>query len=105
MELKVFWLQLAEDKLNDIYIYYRFKAGKRVAKRIVNGIVDKTIGLGMQSEIGQVEISLFHRDMEYRYLVYDNYKIVYWVNRIANRIEIANVFDSRQNPTKIFETK
>ena len=33
MELKVFWLQLAEDKLDDIYSYYKIKAGKRTAKK------------------------------------------------------------------------
>lgn len=55
MELKVFWLQLAEDKLDDIYIYHRIKAGKRIAKKIINGIADTTIGLGKNPEIGQVE--------------------------------------------------
>ncbi len=59
MELKVFWLQLAEDKLDDIYRYYRIKAGKRTAKKIVNGIADITIGLAKQPEMVQVEISGF----------------------------------------------
>jgi plasmid stabilization system protein ParE len=104
MELEIFWLQLAEDKLEDIYRYYRNKAGKRTAKRIVYGIIDKTVGLGKQPETGQVEINLAHRKIEYRYLVYTNYKIVYWINSSSNRIEIANIFDTRQDPTKIFKT-
>ncbi len=105
MELKVFWLQLAEDKLDDIYRYYKIKAGKRIAKKIVNGIVDTTVGLGKQPEIGQVEISLAHRKIEYRYLIYTNYKIVYWINVPSIRVEIANIFDTRQEPTKIYDTE
>lgn len=105
MELKVFWLQLAEDKLEDIYRYYRIKAGKRAAKKIISGIVDTTIGLGKQPEIGQIEKSLIHRKVEYRYLIYTNYKIIYWINSPSKRIEIANIFDTRQDPNKIMDTE
>ena len=31
MGLEVYWLQLAEDKLEDIYGYYCEKAGKQIA--------------------------------------------------------------------------
>lgn len=36
MELDVYWLQLAEDKLNDIYIYYKSKANRRTAEKLIN---------------------------------------------------------------------
>lgn len=58
MELEIFWLQLAEDKLDDIYSYFKFKAGKHVAQKLINGIVDSTIDLKNQPEVGQVELSL-----------------------------------------------
>jgi len=45
MELEVYWAQLAEDKLEDIYNYYKLKAGKHIAKKLINGIVDITIDL------------------------------------------------------------
>ncbi|WP_445957606.1 type II toxin-antitoxin system RelE/ParE family toxin [Yeosuana sp.] len=105
MGLEVYWLQLAEDKLDDIYSYYKFKAGKRIAQKLINGIVDSTIDLENQPEIGQVELSLSNRKQEFRYLVFKNYKIVYWINFDFKRVEIANVFDSRQSPDKIQETK
>lgn len=105
MELEVYWLQLAEDKLDDIYSYYSIKAGKRVAQKLIYGIVDTTIGIKKQPEIGQVEVYLKHKNQEFRYLVFNNYKIVYWINYEFGRIEIANVFDTRQNPEKISETK
>ncbi len=105
MELEVYWLQLAENKLEDIYSYYYSKAGKRIASKLINGIVDATIGLEKQPRIGQVEELLNDRKEDFRYLVYKNYKILYWVNIEKNRIEIANVFDTRQNPETIQETK
>lgn len=105
MGLDVYWLQLAEDKLDDIYNYYKFKAGKRIAKKLINGIVDSTIDLENHPEIGQVELSLSNRKHEFRYLIFKNYKVVYWINFDFKRVEIANVFDSRQDPHKIEETK
>ena len=104
MELEVYWLELAENKLEDIYIYYSVKASERVAKKLINGIVDSTIGIEKQPEIGQIEISLKHRKQEFRYLVFKNYKIVYWINYDFKRIEITTVFDTRQDPQKIKET-
>ena len=72
MELKVYWLELAEIKLRDIYNYYLIKAGKPVAEKLINGIVVTTIGIGKQPEIGQIESSLENRKQEFRYLVYKN---------------------------------
>lgn len=103
MGLEVYWLQLAEDKLDDIYSYYSVKAGKRIAKKLINGIVDTTIGIDKQPEIGQIEFTLKHRNEDFRYLVFKNYKIVYRVDYTAERIEIFNVFDTRQDPGKLQE--
>ncbi|RAV29204.1 type II toxin-antitoxin system RelE/ParE family toxin [Sinomicrobium soli] len=100
MGLEVYWLQLAEDKLN----YYSVRAGKRVARKLVNEIVDATIGIEKQPEIGQIEHILKHKEKDFRYLVCKNYKILYWINYPYNRIEVANVFDTRQNPAKMNET-
>lgn len=105
MELEVYWLELAESKLEDIYSYYSVKASEKVAKKLINGIVESTIGIEKQPQIGQIEKSLKHREQEFRYLVFKNYKFVYWINFDFNRIEIANVFDTRQDPQKISETK
>lgn len=105
MELEVYWLELAVYKLEDIYSYYSVKASKRVAKKLVNEIVNYTIGIEKQPEIGQVEANLNHREQEFRYVVFKNYKIVYWINYDFKHIEITNVFDTRQDPDKINEMK
>ena len=62
MELEVYWLALAENKLEDIYVYYSIKASKQIAKNLINGIVDTTIGIKKQPEIGQIEIRLKHKN-------------------------------------------
>ena len=101
MELIVYWTQITEDKLDDIFKYYRLKASLSIAQNLINGIVDSTINLDKNPQIGQKEILLTDRFQEFRYLIYKNYKIIYWINENKQRIEIANVFDCRQNPDKI----
>ena len=105
MDLEVFWAQLAEDKLFDIFTFYKQKASEKVATKIINEIVDATIDLDKNPKIGQIEEFLTDRKEEFRYLVSSNYKIIYYINTETKRIIIANVFDARQNPEKLNETK
>jgi plasmid stabilization system protein ParE len=103
MELEVYWLQFAEDKLHDIYTFHKIKASNRISTKLINGIIDSTIDLEKHPEKGQIESTLSHRKQNFRYLVFKNYKIIYWINKLFGRIEIANIFDTRQNPSKINE--
>ena len=105
MELTIYWTQFAQIELESIYEYYREKAGVRVAKRLIEGIYNETLKLKSQPRIGQGEELLINRKQEFRYLVYKSYKIIYWINIKENRIEINDVFDTRQNPVKIERTK
>lgn len=105
MELTVSWTQLAEDKLDDIFSYYKTRAGVHVTRKLVNGIVDTTINLHKSPYIGQKEKLLANRPQEFRYLVYKSYKIIYWIDAPRKRIEIANIFDCRQNPVKMSEVE
>jgi len=104
MELVVYWTRLAESKLEDIFNYYEAKTSYQVARNLVTGIIDKTIGLNKNPRIGQKEERLSDRPQNFRYLVFKNYKIIYWINQNKNRIDIVNVFDTRQNPMKIKKT-
>ena len=101
MELAVYWTRFAENKLDDIYDYYKSKASTKIARKLITGIIDKTIGLDKNPHIGQKEELLSDRSQNFRYLVFKNYKIIYWINQNKNRIDIVNVFDTRQNPLKI----
>ena len=105
MELEIFWTQLAENKLKDIFNYYKTKAGIKIAKKITTEIIDKTLKLDKNPKSGQIEEFLISRKQEFRYLVSTNYKIIYYINLETKRIVIANVFDTRQNPIKIKETE
>lgn len=105
MGLEIFWTQFAEDKLYDIFQYYKFKAGIKIAKKIINEIVDKTLILEQNNKAGQIEELLIERKQEFRYLVSGNYKIIYYIKVKTNKVIIANIFDSRQNPLKLKETK
>ncbi len=105
MGLTIYWTRLAEDKLEDIYNYYKTKASLRVAKKLVNGIIGATIDLDKNPTIGQREELLAGRQQEFRYIIYKSYKIIYWVDQQRQRLIIANVFDCRQNPSKMDEIK
>ncbi|KOS04690.1 plasmid stabilization protein [Flavobacterium akiainvivens] len=104
MGLTVYWTQFAENKLEDIYTYYKYKAGKRVAAKLVDELVDASINLDQSPYIGQREEFLSDRLQEFRYIVHKNYKIIYWIDIPNQMLLISNVFDSRQNPDKIKRT-
>ncbi|WP_232778376.1 type II toxin-antitoxin system RelE/ParE family toxin [Salegentibacter sediminis] len=102
--MKLYWTDFAHRELRIIYEYYREKAGIQIAKKLVEGIYNTTLKLKTQPKIGQTEDLLKSRKEEFRYLVYKSYKIIYWINNKENRIEINDVFDTRQNPIKINRT-
>ena len=105
MVLKIYWTDFSKKELQNIFEYYKKNATLKVAKRLVTGIAKETLKLKEQPEIGQIEELLTDRPNKFRYLVYKNYKIIYWINKAENRIEINDVFDSRQNPIKIERTE
>lgn len=97
----VYWTQFAEDKLQDIYRFYSEVASEKIAFKLVNGIINTTLNLSKNPNLGPIEQLLIERDQNFRSLIYKKYKIIYWTNVDFNRIEIANVFDCRQNPEMI----
>lgn len=103
MAIKVFWTNFAKEQLRTIFGYYKLKASSKIAKKLVTGIVEKTIELDFQKELGQKEELLLSRKENFRYLIYKNYKIIYWFNESKNRIEISDIFDVRQNPIKMMD--
>jgi len=105
MELKIYWTEFSEKELQNIFEYYREKASYRIAKQLIDGIYNETQKLKKQPKIGQVEELLKDRKQDFRYLLFKNYKIIYWINIQKKWIEINDVFDTRQNPIKITRTK
>ena len=103
--MKIFWTAFAKRELRNIFDYYKIKASPDIAQNLVIEIVEKTNALDFQSTIGQKEELLSVRKENFRYLVSKNYKIIYWINEEKNRIEIVDIFDTRQNPLKIKREK
>ncbi len=105
MELKVKWTDFSKNELKNIFECYKDKASVAIARKLVTGIVNETLRLKLQPTIGQEEELLKNSDKEFRYIVFKNYKIIYFVNSQLNTIEVVDVFDTRQNPIKIKRTK
>ncbi|WP_121667380.1 type II toxin-antitoxin system RelE/ParE family toxin [Mesonia aquimarina] len=105
MNFKIIWSDFSETQLDEIYEYYEKKASLKVATKIVTGIIKESEKLIKASFIGQEEELLKNREIQYRYLVFKNYKVIYSVDEQNGFIKIADVFDTRQNPTKIKKTK
>ncbi len=105
MGLTIYWTDFSKNELKKIYSYYKENASLKVAKSLVLGIENETHILKTQPNIGQEEELLKNRKQGFRYLVYKNYKIIYWINKNKNWIEIADVFDTRQNPIKMTEIR
>lgn len=101
MGLNIYWTDFSKILLRKIFSYYHENASLRVAKNLILGIVEKTNILKTRPYIGQKEELLQNRKQEFRYLVFKNYKIIYWINHNKNQVEISDIFDTRQNPIKM----
>jgi toxin ParE1/3/4 len=105
MDLKIYWTDFSQNELKNIFSYYIEKVSIRVATEITEGIVNETEVLENNPYIGQIDDSLRDRTKEFRYLIYGNYKIIYWINLDKKQVEIWDVFDCRQEVLKIRRTK
>lgn len=101
MALRIFWTDFAKNELRKIFDFYKKEASLGVAAKLTSGIVHEALKLEKHPTIGPKEELLKSRPQPFRYLVFKNYKIVYWVNDNKSRIEIVDVFDTRQNPLKL----
>jgi len=91
MTLKIIWSEFAETQLDEIYEYYEKKASSRIAKKLMNEIINEPEKLINTPEIGQEEELLKKRKNKYRYLVFKNYKLIYSVDIENGFINIADV--------------
>lgn len=103
MALKIYWTNFAKSALREIFDYYKKKAGLRISQKLIEGLIKSTEILINQPFIGQKEKLLSDSPEDFKYLVFKNYKIIYWINQANHRIEIVDVFDTRQNPVKIIK--
>ena len=105
MELTIYWTDFAKNELKSIFNYHKEKVSLKIARKIIQKIIKITNDLTKFPEIGAQENLLIDRPQNFRYLISTNYKIIYWINFKKNRIEIVDIFDTRQNPVKISRKK
>jgi toxin ParE1/3/4 len=101
--MKIIWTNFAINSLFEIYKYYKETANEKVAQRIKYKIFVATRQLVKHPLSGQQESNLLKLGKDYRYLIAGNYKIIYM--RVKEEILIIDVFDTRQDPVKIFKSK
>lgn len=91
----------AQNSLREIYEYYKEKQMGKVGRNIRAKVLQKAMKLKQFPYLGQVEDQIENEEFEYRYLVESNYKIIYRVQTKDNLIFIHDIFDTRQNPSKM----
>jgi plasmid stabilization system protein ParE len=96
MKIKV--TENAEDRLKEIYQYYKREASITIARRIKNDILERIKILKDYKELGPVDEHLKYLNLKHRKLTEGNYKVVYRVEE--DTIYITDVFDTRQDPDK-----
>jgi len=97
--MQITFTATAKSHLKDIHNYYKNVASVRVAnsikKKIIGAIKDLTNFINKYQE----EEYLKKMNLEHRRLIEGNYKIIYRVEK--KQIIVTDIFDSRQDPTKM----
>ncbi|HKR04764.1 MAG TPA: type II toxin-antitoxin system RelE/ParE family toxin [Bacteroidia bacterium] len=97
--MKITLTDFAKRQVHAIYSYYKETASVPVAKKIKKEIDETIFQLKDFPESGQVEEAMNRFGKKYRRLISGNYKIIYRIEE--NKIYVTDVFDSRQDPSKI----
>jgi plasmid stabilization system protein ParE len=105
MTYRVIWSDFAELQLDSIFNYYLEKVSSIVAYNLVEEIISEPFKIAENPTVAQREELLMNRENEYRYLVCRNYKIIFSIDVANKLIKVADVFDTRQNPSKIKRVK
>lgn len=105
MEIKIYWTDFAKKELHKIFGYYHEKVSLKLARKLTTQIISDTNILKSFPEIGAREENLKLRPQKFRYIISTNYKIIYWLNNGKKRVEIVDIFDTRQSPEKIKRNK
>jgi len=98
-QLIIVWTEPAKKDLREVYDFLE-KISPSIAENQILRIINRVdfIEEGF-TKTGQKEPLLSDFRHEYRYLVQDNYKIIY--HQIKKEVSIDMVFDTRQNPEKL----
>lgn len=105
VNLKLNWTIYARGELYRIFQYYRSTSNLGTAKSKVEQISEEVLILEKFPFIGQKEELLTNNEKHFRYFLYKNFKIIYYVDLEINLVEIVDIFNCKQEPLKIKRTK
>ncbi len=105
MAFKIIWSEFAEIQLDEIFEFYSREINASFANKFLKAIIKEPNKLLKAPFIGQKELFLKGREIEYRYLIFKNYKLIYSIDNLNKFIKIADIFDTRQNPVKLKRTR
>ena len=97
---RVIWSHQSSDDLHEIY-HFIYPKSKKGAEKVFDAILSLGDSLEKMPERFPVELLLENAPREYRYITKWSYKIVYTIQQKKNRVIIARIFDTRQNPEKL----
>lgn len=101
--MKIVWTDFAIRNLKDIFDYYSTHVDKKVAHKITRQILKSSKQLQHNPNSGPTEPNLKGLNKNHRYLVRGHYKLIYRI--MDNQVIINDVFDTRQNPSKMNDEK
>ena len=97
--MKVVVTEFANEEIKSIHRYYKKRASKNVADKLVSKIFDSIEMLKQMPKGGSVESLLRQLHQHHRFILAGNYKIIFKTS--GDIIYVTDVFDTRQNPSKI----
>ncbi len=97
--MKIVLSDLAKANLKEIYSYHKKVASVKTATKIRSSIVSAIKGLLQFHAKNQLEEFLTPLNKQHRREVVGNYKIIYFLE--DETIYVTDIFDTRQNPSKM----
>ncbi len=101
MNFYIKWTDYADGKLWEIFEHVKQEAGENTAHYVRASILRKTLFLHKHPFTGHPEKLLQDQPETYRFVLKWRYKIIYWVEEENSKVFIANVFHTRQHPSKL----
>lgn len=98
MKYEVVWSRLAEDDLMEIEKYISKEIGNpRAAERLVSKFLTQSKELSKHPKMGPIYDYSSKTEIEYRYLVCENYRIFYYVKDAEFTVVVMHIFYHRRN--------
>ena len=96
--MNVIWTNQAFEALEQLEEYL-LENDIPYSNKTIGDIIQATDRLVLQPNIGRIEDSLISLNLQHRFILQHQHKIIYRIEN--NTVYITDVFDTRQNPPKI----